>query len=82
MPFGRDAALIANHCDERISRLTGGGCRARLVCPARPVRLAGCDPSDTKARSLRAPNGAIAVPDANGRAPEDLAGGNDLYGQQ
>lgn len=50
---------------------------AGLSSPARAVDLARRDPGDTDARSLGAPDRAVAVPDAGRRAGKGLAGRND-----
>ena len=56
-----------------------GGCRgAWLAASAGAVHLSGGDARQADARSLRAPDRAVAIPDRGGRAGEERARGDDF----
>jgi hypothetical protein len=76
MPVSRAAYWLAEQVDQGVAGLLCGRIGAGLVAATGAIHFPGCYAGKPEARTLGAPNGAIAVVYRNWRAHEALSCGN------
>lgn len=79
MTFTCFAARSTKKLDQTIACILAGLLRTRLICPARFVNLASCNPRKSKTRPFSAPDRAITVPNMGRSANKGQPGGYYRY---